>query len=471
MKRTLTLATAVAALTTTGALAGSMDFGAMVEKMMQDNLPALFGVSAPLAASAPSTEGAYRGADQAAADQVLLAEGLSAAYLSRDVANKLDMFALYPAANPTHLIACVEGGREEIAAGKMNPSVQRIALDGSSVETIVRGMDRCDGIRTTAWGTVLATEETEDGAAYEILDPLEMAEVTVIDRDSGETTDPTLMVKRPALPTMAWEGLTVLDSGVVIGGDELRPGTAYPGTDGGALFKFVPAEAHAGGMIDSLDASPLSEGASYALRVSCVNKKEQYGQGCEVGNGAWVAIDPARARVGADLAGATGFYRPEDLHVDPVYAGEGVRFCWTNTGNTKAGNYGEVMCGVDRAPLNADAGALNVVINRFIEGDSELNAPDNLAFNPVSGLLYVVEDNENGDIWACLPDGADRDIKSDGCIRVLSVKDSSAEPTGFMFSQDGTQAYVSIQHSDDANMAKVDDYGTDDLLVISGFSK
>ncbi len=68
-----------------------------------------------------------------------------------------------------------------------------------------------------------------------------------------------------------------------------------------------------------------------------------------------------------------------------------------------------------------------------------------------------------------LPDGADRDIKSDGCVKILSVKDRSAEPTGFFFAPDGKTAYVNIQHSNDTNMPLLDDYGTDDLIKITGF--
>jgi secreted PhoX family phosphatase len=63
----------------------------------------------------------------------------------------------------------------------------------------------------------------------------------------------------------------------------------------------------------------------------------------------------------------------------------------------------------------------------------------------------------------------DRDIKTDGCVKILSVKDSSAEPTGFLFDASGTTAYVSIQHSDDSNMPLVDGYRTDDVLKITGF--
>jgi secreted PhoX family phosphatase len=94
-----------------------------------------------------------------------------------------------------------------------------------------------------------------------------------------------------------------------------------------------------------------------------------------------------------------------------------------------------------------------VVVNRFIEGDPDFNSFDNLDFQPHTGNLYVIEDHPNGDIFACLREGRDRDLKSDGCVKLLSVKNSSAEPTGFIFSPDGHTAYLSIQHSDDTKHA------------------
>ena len=455
------------------------DYGALMEQILNAHANRFFGVHKPLQASAMATTGAYRTLEQRAEDQVLLAGGLRARYLARDVGDKTDMLAFYPAGNPTHLISCVEGGREVIGvmqdgSTKYNPSVQRIALATGQVETVLRGMDRCDGIRTTPWGTVLVTEETNDGFAFEILDPLTVTEATVLDRGMpgmpADISDDVNIAKRYNLPTMAWEGLEVLANGVVIGGDELRPGTANADADGGALFKFVPATPRLEDYpIVNLNQSPLIAGNSYALQVSCVDSRQQIGQGCEIGNAAWVPVEAAAARATANAAQATGYYRPEDLHTDPLYAGPGVRFCWTNTGNESARNYGEVVCGIDTDPLLADAGTRSVVVNRFIEGDTDFNAFDNLAFQPGTGNLYVIEDHDNGDVFACLPDGQDRDIKSDGCVKILSVKDSSAEPTGFIFSPDGRTAYVTIQHSDDANMPDVDDYATDDLLVISGF--
>jgi Alkaline phosphatase PhoX len=419
---------------------------------------------------APASVVPYRTQNQVAEDQVALAKGLSASYLTRNAGNNSDMIAFYPASNPTHIINCVEGARQIIVPpDKLNPSVQRINLTTGVVETILRGMERCDGIRTTAWGTVIADEETGDGAVYEILNPLTTTNVSIIDRPAGTVTDPTKVAKRTAMMTMAWEGIAVLPSGVVIGGDELRPGMANPDDDGGAIFKFIPATPFPGGSpITDLANSPLVSGLAYAMQILC--NDTQYGQGCEIGRGKWISVNAANARADANANGATGYYRPEDLHPDPVFSDEefpdAVRFCWTNTGNPDTEDFAEVVCAVDQEPSLATS---TVIANRFLEGDHDFNSFDNLDFQPGTGILYVIEDDDNGEIFACLRDGLDRDIKTDGCIRVLSVKDSSAEPTGFIFSPDGNKAYLSIQHSDDTNMLKVDDYATDDIVVITGF--
>jgi secreted PhoX family phosphatase len=128
-----------------------------------------------------------------------------------------------------------------------------------------------------------------------------------------------------------------------------------------------------------------------------------------------------------------------------------------------------VMCLEDVDPMIASATQRTVVAHRFLEGDVRLNQPDNLDFQPKTGNIFVIEDHPNGEIFSCLDDGEDRDLKSDGCIGIASVIDPSAEPTGFDFAADGETAYVSIQHSDDTNMSKVDDYATDDLIKITGF--
>jgi hypothetical protein len=181
----------LAALLVAAALvpAAAADFGVDRDKLLSDRSLELFGFDAPLAeGAAPSAEEGYRLPTHTAADTVAVAPGLTAEYLTRSVGNSLDMMAFWPAENPTHLIGCIEGDREEIEPGKWNPSVQSISLADGTVTTLLRGMISCDGIRTSPWGTVIATEEEDDGGVYEIIDPLAIKDVAIKDRATGETT-------------------------------------------------------------------------------------------------------------------------------------------------------------------------------------------------------------------------------------------------------------------------------------------
>lgn len=454
----------------------------------------------------------FRQPGQPVEDQFLfLAKGIKAQYLSREVGQALDQIQFLPhgAQRPTHLIACIEVTVECLSGNcaepfqvgdKLNPSVQRIDLSTGEVKTVVRGMTICDGIRTTEWGTVIATEEdfvSDTGGVYEILDPFTADEYTILSRGAGDGAAMIVdqngndaserIAKRTALPVIRWEGIFVHSTGVIIAGDEERPGSYREGdTDGGAIHKFIPSNPRtAAGPISSLDDSPLTEGTTRALQASCRSGSQQFGQGCEIGAGAWVELIPTATETGEDSgilrvgreaandAGATGYYRPEDLHRDPMYSDpehpNAVRFCFTATGDASANNYGEVQCAVDMDVTAATGTNGEVSINRFVEGDADLNQPDNLDFQPGTGILYVIEDNPNGDIWACLPDGDDRDLKTDGCVRLLTLADPSAEPTGFIFAPDGRTAVFNIQHSADDNMPLVDDFLTDDLMMLRGF--
>ncbi len=471
MLRKLSLAAALCASVAVPAVA--QDFGQTVENMLAQQSLALFGIAAPLTTEVPETGDGYRTANSTADDALAVAPGLTASFLTREAGNAFDQFAFYPAENPTHIIGCVESRREEIADGKYNPSVQSVSLADGTVTTILRGLTSCDPVRVTPWGTVLVGEERTDGLSYEILDPLNVANVTVTNRATGETDDPEHVVGRLALPTIGYEGVGITAEGVVYAGDELRPGSDTPDADGGAIFKFVPDHPATGGMITSLDQSPFTSGSVYAMQVSCIDDGAQFGQGCDIGNAMWIPVNAATARSDANANAATGYYRPEDGLLDPAYTGEGVRFCWTNTWEEGAQSYAEVLCLVDTTPSEVAAadgtGLLNTAVSRFVQGDTVANSFDNLEFQPGTGIMYVIEDHPNGDIWACLPDGTDRDLMTDGCIKVFTVKDTTAEPTGFIFAPDGLTAYVSIQHSDDTNMSPVDDFGTDDIIKITGF--
>jgi len=237
------------------------------------------------------------------------------------------------------------------------------------------------------------------------------------------------------------------------------------------------------------------------LRVAA-NGSSNWGQGAEVGKGRWIAIDMAAAGV-VDLNGNiilrsaqvaqkfTGYYRPEDMDVDPIAAKAGVfRACWANTGclffngrspTENSAVHGEVLCIVDEPSAAVPApptGAIPIV-TRFIVGNQEAGMFDNVAFQPHTGNLVVLEDGPtsvitpNGpeprgnDLWICLPDGADDDTLSDGCVRFASVRDTSAEPTGFIFLGSGEAAFVSIQHRAVNDALGEGNHGA--LLKISGF--
>lgn len=511
----INIAVGVAALAMpTATLAAELDFGQVMEKAKSDLSQGLFGFGTPLASSA--TEGVDRAIGQPASDRQFLAAGLQAEFVTRAIGGNGDMIAFWPNdINYTHLIVCNELGRYGTTPGGgdgYNPGVQRVDVKTGQVETILHGMSRCDGIRTTQWGTILATEENgADGGAYEIIDPLGTTAHWIADRgaqgaaadirDGIDSANPsTKVVKRTTLAAQSWEGLEVLDNGIVIGGDELRPSRD---SDGGAIFRFVPTTPYAcanapvrpgllcSNTISSLDESPFVDGTNYALSTVCTGTSN-FGQGCEAGRGYWVEVNAGTARTDAAERGATGYCRPEDLHVDRSFGafdgGEGIRWCWNNTCGA---GIGETLCVVEDANWRASASVFSndfsqpllsadgvspwrVQVTRFNTGDSQLNSHDNLDIQPHTSNVYIIEDNRFGDVWACLQDGADIDQNTDGCVRVLSVRDASAEPTGFIFDGTGEVAYYIVQHGQQIDelrdfASNPIDGRTDDLIRITGF--
>jgi hypothetical protein len=178
------------------------------------------------------------------------------------------------------------------------------------------------------------------------------------------------------------------------------------------------------------------------------------------------------------------------MDIDPIALAKGVfRACWANTGRMtngggslveNAGVYSEIVCLVEEPPSaavpNPPTGTIPTV-TRFIPGDGQANMYDNVAFQPHTGNLVVLEDGavnvvtrqgatelRGNDLWICLPDGADKDVQSDGCVRFASLRDTSSEPTGFIFLGSGEEAFVNLQHRDIDNAN-----GRGSLIKISGF--
>ena len=242
------------------------DFGQHTQRELAHHANQLFGVKKPIQASSTAdlTE-AQALADPAAL--VTVAKGLKVDVVSAgNAAPNLDQMVLWPQSNPQVIIACNE-------EGVAPPALQKINLSNGDATTIATGINSCDPVRVTPWGTVLFGEENGSvGAMYELIDPLTVVGAT-INNVTGATSTPKIR-RVNALGFLSYEGLGILPTGVTYYGDEL---SASNGAAGGANYKFVPTHPWNGGApITNLDDSPYASGTVYGLRV---------GQGSNFGQG------------------------------------------------------------------------------------------------------------------------------------------------------------------------------------------
>jgi hypothetical protein len=450
-------ATALATDDGSGSVATPIDFGAWIQVQLRLLSLPLFGVLQPVGASSTaSIDAATANANPAAL--VTVAKGLRAKTVTAaaNAGPNIDMMAPWPdALNPTHLIACNEEGPAQ-------PGVQRIRLSDGLVETILTGTNSCDPVRATAWGTIIVGEESgSTGQVLEIAKPLETTGV-IFDRVTGTTTNgpggtgAENVVTRWALGRLSFEGMALYSSGVMYYGDEKRPSQ---GTPGGAYFKFVPTYPWTGGTpITDLSVSPLTDGKVYALRLGKRSGNTDWGQGSNTGLGVWVPITPSFNVDLSDTSAAlkiTGYYRPEDIDIDRVAEASGlVRFCGNNTGNeVDDQNFGETVCLSDGTLAESLANTATPSLQLFVVGTPDFAMMDNIAYQPGRRNWVINEDGDgpavgrNNDIFDCLPDRADDDRLSDGCVKVVTLNDLNAESTGGTFDATGKRYWVSIQHN------------------------
>lgn len=446
------------------------DFGKYRDQLLHKQSMRYFGIKSTL--DSESTQSVnIETAETNPLSIITLTGGLSARVVasSAGLGPNIDMMALYPAENPTHLIVCNEEGPTQ--AG-----VQRVSLLDGKVETVLTGTLSCDPLHTTPWGTIVIGEEAGDsGTLLEMINPLNTTGV-VYDRNNGTFSGPDAanVTERPALGHLSFEGVVIYTNGVIYYGDENRPST---GTPGGAYFKFVPSTPWSGSApISSLDQSPLVNGNVYGLRLGKRSGDTDYGQGSNTGRGTWVAIDnsnDANLRAAAANLKLTGYYRPEDASADEKANAKGmVRFCANNTGNEESNrNWGETICITDGSLADATQNIAIPEVQYFMIGNKDMGMVDNIAYQPGRGNWVLQTDRDavgmsdegypfNNSIWACLEDGADVDTLTDGCIRIINLNDLKAESTGGLFDAKGKHYYFSVQHN-------VTGHGT--ILEISGW--
>jgi len=457
-RMTATTVVALASVLAIGAAAAAakfdVGFGADRDQELAKNSDKLFGVGKPIAES--STASITQAEAQADPTQLAtLAKKLKARVVTTQGPAVDDQISLWPnSEHPTHLIVCNE-------AGTTAPGLVRIELATGNVSTIVTGTTSCDPTRRTPWGTILFGEEAgQGGRLYELIDPLHTTGVT-LDRTTGTFSGGVgaeNLVTRTALGTAAFEGIGILDDGTTYLAEDdsgLGPKNGGPGN---FFFKFIPATPFTGmAPITDLSQSPFVAGDVFGLRVGL---GANYGQGREFGFAQWIAFPHAdNPNLEADglAAGLTGYYRLEDADLDNVALANGmVRLCTPSTGDETNHLYGEVVCVTDGSVADAQANTAQPEVQPFVLGGTSqgINMPDNIAFQPHTGNAVLHEDAEttfetphNNDLWDCLPDGADQDLLSDGCIRIATLNDLTAEWTGGIFDASGTHFYVSIQHN------------------------
>lgn len=454
-KRKGLIAGAIVACATTAAAFAGADFGLFRDQQLDAHSEQLFGVNEAVeASSTESIDSATANADPTRL--VTLAKGLTARVVSAlpNTPANVDQMALWPNdQNPSYLIACNEQETTD-------PALVRIRLLDGAVQTMVTGLTSCDPVRRTAWGTIVFGEETTNGWLLELINPLDVNHV-LFDRGSGMLVDTVggsgaaNVVTRPAVGHLSFEGLALYPNGVMYYGDENRP---LNGAPGGAYFKFIPTTPWTGGNVSSLSQSPLASGKVYGLRLGKRSGNTDYGQGSNTGLGTWAPIDPAsigNLRAAAATLKLAGYYRPEDLEVDFTALAQGqVRFCGNNTGNEGTDrNWGETICMSDGTMAQATANTAVPEVQYFAMGTWDFAMMDNLAHQPRRGNWIIHEDGDgpeagrNNDLWSCLEDGDDADGLSDGCARIATLNDLTAEWTGGIFDTSGSHFYVSVQHN------------------------
>jgi secreted PhoX family phosphatase len=456
------------------ALAGG-DFGLDRDSLLGARSIQLFGIVKQVTASSTTSVTAQQ-AQTDPTSLATLAKGLQARAVMTfedDAAPVIDMMALWPDdANPTHIIACNEDGTAD-------PGLQAIDLSDGSVTTLLAGTLSCDPAHVTPWGTIVFAEETYGGGnahgrIYELVDPLDGVHDVTLDRSTGAFSDGTTgsgadhFVAREALGRASFEGIGILPNGVVYYGDENRPSS---GTAGGAYFKFVPSTRWTTGSdpidtVGELRDSPLAGGTVYGLRLGKRGTAPgtDYGQGTNTGLGTWISLGDAGnvdLRAAAATNELTGYYRPEDLAFDGAALEVGdVRWCGNNTGNEGTDrSWGETICLTDGTLEQAATNSVSPEVQYLVVGSSDLAMMDNIAYQPGRGNWIIHEDGDigtthrNNDLWDCLDDGADADTLSDGCIRIGTLNDltanagEGAEWTGGVFDATGTRFFVSVQHN------------------------
>lgn len=363
----------------------------------------------------PLTESAACGSEPITAPFVL-PDGYSQAVIESQLSDPAD-FADLPDMNQLNETG-PQAGRylyrtHEVDA---NGSLSVTDLQDGGTETLAQRADweRLDGLKWTQWQTLLFAEEVGTAA---FRDPEYPGSIRGLLYEIDPATG--AVEARPAVGSMAHEGIGIDPSGAIYVIDEFAAG---------AIYKFVPDRR-----------GDLSSGQLYALKIV----DETAAPEDKTGTAVWVPLDREAvqidARTAAAAASATTYGRPEDIEIF-----QGVMYvAITSEDRVLAID----LKGTDPFVTEFVGAGLNAPVET--DQDTGFDSPDNLAVDK-AGNLYIAEDNGPGDIWVATPD-RDRDGSADEVLLFASLSDCGGEPTGIYFGQDPFTLYVNVQHAGDGN--------------------
>jgi hypothetical protein len=300
---------------------------------------------------------------------------------------------------------------------------------------------RLDPATWTPWGTVITGEETTGGRLFEIRNP----------NGNGNTNVRWL----DKVPGVAHEGLRFDGQGALYFIDE---------DNSGSIYKFVPSRPNnpesGQTFVLSIDAFADGGGAPAQVWNSATNTTK-----VRTGAATWIPItdkdgvpltdaDPfayvsaTGGRIAADEVGGTPFGRPEDMTFKTLGDGNEAFFFTATSEHTvycvelTGGHTATVRVFVNRSTkdLATDAAV-----------GTAFTSPDNMATGS-DGTIYIVEDNEPGDIWVAIDQNNNGVAEKIG--RWVSLGVAGAEPTGLEPDPNDPKRFiVNIQHPDSGNDA------------------
>lgn len=324
---------------------------------------------------------------------------------------------------------------------------------------------RLDPATLTPWNSIITGEETTGGRLFEVVNPLSRP---------NKPTGHFNVRWRTNIPAVAHEGLRFDADGTLYFVDE---------DNSGSIYKFVPSEPGSLGtgqtFVLSVDAFAINPYVDPSADWDADDNDDHDAD--RFGAATWVPItdefgqplteaDPFQyvfttgGRDAADEVGGTPYGRPEDIGVGVLANGNEVLYVAVTSENRVLSiELIDDQTATVRQFVNFDT--VNAATGEDVNptqddpftspgsdgGSTNFDDPDNIAIGPL-GEVYILEDENPGDIWQAADGNGDGVAESVGLWASLGV--AGSEPTGLILDPNNPKRFiVNIQHPASGNDA------------------